>query len=124
MASQMSYAKIQRMLRVGSSVLDCIVNETADDYLTGLQKHRGLTDHQGMFFPYDDKTVTFHMGTVSFPIDILFFDRNMSVAKIVVNAQPGTTARWTFENCSGVLEVRGGWCVTHGVIVGTKARWI
>src|SRR5277367_2188300 len=123
MATQMSYARLIYKMRVGTSVLDCIVNETADQYLTGLQKTRGLTDKQGMFFPYENKMVTFHMGTVSFPIDIIFI-RDGAIAKIIGNVQPGARGLWSLENCMGVLETRGGWCADHGANIGTKVRWV
>jgi len=106
-------------LIVGGHKLACIV---PDNYLVGLQGYTGLTDEQGMYFPYGGPpgmTVGAHMGSVVFPIDILFL-RNGVVAMIVANVRPGNPGIWTFDGCTGVLEVRGGWCADHGVGIGTR----
>jgi uncharacterized protein len=98
------------------------VVETPREYQVGLEETRGLSDAEGMYFPYDPpRTASFHMGKVTFPIDIIFL-RGQTIAKIVSNIQPGTPGRWGLPHCSGVLEVRGGWCAAHGVRVGSSVE--
>jgi len=72
-----------------------------------------------MLFPFTPKDhVTFHMGKVKFPIDILFlldeFD-GMKVAKIIHNAQPGALEVWSYGKTAYVLEVPGGSCKEHNI---------
>jgi uncharacterized membrane protein (UPF0127 family) len=56
------------------------------------------------------------MGEVSFPIDVIFFRRGC-VAKIVRSLLPGDKGVYTSprNECSGVLEVAGGWVSRYGV---------
>lgn len=110
-------------LQVGNVVLNCAVCEKSNEFYNGLQGFRCLSDDQGMFFPYDGQTATFHMGTVSFPIDIVFTQRGR-ISKIIRNVQPGTLGQWSSRNCSGVLEVRGVWCADYNVDIGTRMRWL
>ena len=85
----------------------------------GLEILSSLEDSQGMLFPFEESNhVTFHMGSVSFPIDILFLTDTalgLKVAKIVHNALPGTTDIWSCGNTSHVLEVPGGSCKKYDI---------
>jgi uncharacterized membrane protein (UPF0127 family) len=50
------------------------------------------------------------MGTVSFPIDIIFVGGDGRVTKIVDNIDPGTRGSWGMPHTSAVIESAGGWC--------------
>lgn len=106
---------------IGDSRVVCEVADTPAEKTTGLQRHAGLSDGEGMLFPFSaSKYVQFHMGAVSFPIDIVFCN-NYRVAHVVENAQPGTRERWGAV-CDLVIEVRGGWCAAHKLRAGDKVR--
>lgn len=88
----------------------------------GLEVKDTLEKTAGMLFPFSPpENVTFHMGKVKFPIDILFLledDHNaqcMRVGKIVENVQPGSDDRWSFQKASAVLELVGGACKEFGI---------
>ena len=51
----------------------CDVANNMEEKIAGLQPYRELKYGSGLIFPYDrPQDVTYHMGTVSFPIDIIF----------------------------------------------------
>lgn len=63
----------------------------------------------GMLFPFaPPRAATFHMGQVSFAIDIAFADAAGRVARIVRGALPGTRTRWAAPVCAAVLETAAG----------------
>jgi hypothetical protein len=77
-----------------------------------------------MLFPFGEpKRASFHMGAVSFPIDIVFFDGG-GVATRIVTAMPGSRDRWSQESCSAVVETAGGFCDGIGFRVGSPAHFI
>jgi uncharacterized membrane protein (UPF0127 family) len=103
---------------LGGNRLECLVSETVTEQAVGLQGVSFLHDQEGMYFPfYPPRFARFAMGSVSFPIDILFF-RGGFLNKVVGLVRPGQLGDWTLANCSGVLEVRGGWTRDHGVELG------
>lgn len=106
--------------QLGGERVVCEVASTPTEKSVGLQRHAGLDDGEGMFFPFRPQHVQFHMGMVRFPIDIVFCSQGR-VAHIVPNVQPGTRGRWG-ARCDGVIEVRGGWCAENGVKVGSPVR--
>lgn len=108
------------MATLGNQRLVCEVASTPAEKSIGLQRHAGLHDDEGMFFPFQGQHVQFHMGVVRFPIDIVFCSQGR-VSHVVHNIQPGAPGRWG-ARCDGVIEVRGGWCDEHGVDVGSPVR--
>lgn len=95
-----------------------LVAEVADSYIEkrqGLQGHAPLRDDEGMFFPYArTQEAQFIMGTVSFPIDIVFLERvgsnEYAVVKAYRNIQPGDRGIFRCNRVDAVLETRGGLC--------------
>jgi uncharacterized membrane protein (UPF0127 family) len=89
----------------------------------GLEVISALPKNAGMLFPFDPPDhVTFHMGNVEYPIDIIFLlegDNAMQVGKIVPNAQPGSVEYWSYPKTAAVLEIAGGLCAEHGIKVGS-----
>ena len=86
---------------------------------SGLEIVSSLDKDEGMLFPFEPADhVTFHMGKVKFPIDIVFltdyFDE-LKVAKIIHNAQPGALESWSHGKTAYVLEVPGGSCKEHNI---------
>ena len=103
---------------LGGKDFVCEVAGTPTEKSVGLQHHSSLGDDEGMYFPFTPpQRVMFHMGTVGFPIDIVFCKKGR-VVRIVANVQPGSRERWD-ARCDSVLELRGGWCAEHGVRVGS-----
>lgn len=109
------------IVRVAGAEVECSVMRTEEELALGLQGHNDLSEGEGMLFLFPQpKTPTFWMGKVAFPIDIIGIDENSRITKIVEDAQPGTTSRWTFHRVSAVLEVPGRWCLKNGINVGDQ----
>lgn len=89
----------------------------------GLQSFDALAEDEAMLFPFGEvENVQFHMGSVKFPIDIIFLlddgENILKIGKIVHNACPGDKAHW-FGSASHVLEVCGKTCNKLGLKIGS-----
>lgn len=111
-------------VEIGGKVLRAEVAESFDAKRIGLSLHSSLSEDEAMWFPYlVPRTATFHMSTVSFPIDIIFCqdgsDGTQRVGSIAANVSPGDPRHYTCVNVSGVLETVGGFCRKNGIRVGS-----
>ena len=99
----------------------CHVADTESKKRMGLQGFKQLDDYEGMYFPYSPfgEHVTFHQGSVPFGLDLLFL-RNDEIVNIEAETEVGSTERWACKDCSGVIEVRGGFCFENDVNVGDR----
>ena len=101
--------------------LACEVVSQERDQREGLQKYSSLNNDFGMLFKFPQaKRASFHMGSVSFPIDIIFVNDNDVVSGIVHNVQPGTKGSWSANRTACVVEANGGFCKLNGIIIGDK----
>lgn len=99
----------------------CDVAETSNQKVAGLQPYSSLSDNCGLLFKYNKpENLTFHMGSVKFPIDIIFIDNDDKVKKIYSNIQPGSLELFTCANSKNVLEVCGGISEALNINVGDK----
>lgn len=104
------------IVRVGTAPpLRVWIAETAAEQEQGLQGFPPLNDHQGMLFPerlygWDPRFV---MGSVSFPLDMLFFWNGVLGA--IRTVEPGDPHVYSFNGVTSVLEVPGGWARRYGV---------
>lgn len=97
----------------------CDIADTLEKKIDGLQVYSKLKDNCGLLFPYKRATdVMFHMGSVSYPIDIIFIDENSQVKKISKSIQPGSVEVFSCSGVKDVLEVPGGMCDLLNVKVG------
>jgi uncharacterized membrane protein (UPF0127 family) len=89
----------------------------------GLQKYSSLPQDDGMLFPYEPpRNVTFHMGSVAFPIDVIFVGPHGRIAAIEENCEPGVEQHWSHGRTSAVIEVNGGWCAARDIVQGDLVR--
>lgn len=109
-------------VRLDGAKLVCALARTAAEQAQGLQGHPGLRDGEGMLFPFlPPRAASFHMGRVSFPIDLLFVGIDGRVAHVVHQALPGTRERWGYPSTAAVIETPGGWVERHAR-VGAEVR--
>ena len=100
--------------------LCCEVAATDEAKKVGLQKHSKLDPSAGLFFPYAGYTdVTFHQGSVTFPLDILFL-RDDEIIRIEADTQVGSASRWSCKACTAVIETNAGFCFENDVNVGDR----
>lgn len=123
------YFKNLRFVPVGNKFLNTVkfngitfhacVAASNEDKVKGLEIFSSLEDRCGMLFPFEkNEHVTFHMGSVQFPIDIIFITNTFSgpkVAKIIHNVQPGDSSFWSCNSSSYVLEIPGGSCKKYNI---------
>ena len=99
----------------------CDNAESFDDKIAGLQAYNELKYGSGLVFPYDKpQDVLYHMGTVSFPIDIMFVGEDKKIKKICENIAPGSLATFGASNVKWVVEISGGASKELGVVAGDK----
>ncbi len=101
------------------------IAESNEQKAAGLEILSALEDGKGMLFPFKPaQHVTFHMGSVKFPIDIVFLlesplGDSLRVGKIAHNVQPGDLSRWACNDTAAVAEFPGGTCKALGIAVGS-----
>jgi uncharacterized membrane protein (UPF0127 family) len=101
----------------------CDVAHTMSDKIAGLQPYKNLKYGSGLLFPYKEaQDVLYHMGTVSFPIDIIFVGANGKIKKIEKQIAPGSLATFGSSNISMVLEIAGGSSDLLGIKVGNSLK--
>lgn len=101
----------------------CDIAKTFQEKVNGLQVYSSLGSDSGLLFEYDrPQDVLYHMGTVKFPIDIIFIDEDQKIKKICKNIQPGTLGTFGCANTLYVLEVIGGTSDQLGFKSGDKVK--
>jgi len=87
----------------------CDVADSFESKRSGLQAYSNIKNSFGLLFPYKKATdVSYHMGTVSYPIDIIFLDEQSLIKKIEENIQPGSPGIFSCAGVKNVLEIKGG----------------
>jgi uncharacterized membrane protein (UPF0127 family) len=99
----------------------CDVADSDIDKLAGLQPYNSLSSNCGLLFKYNSsRDLTFHMGAVKFPIDIIFVDSNSTVKKIYSNINPGSLDIFSCAKAQYVLETLGGVAGSANISEGDK----
>jgi uncharacterized membrane protein (UPF0127 family) len=84
--------------------------DTGESQRRGLQGFRQLAKDEAALFPYPTPVaVTFWMGRVAFPIDIVFVDPAMAVSRVYSDCRPNQRdlypspgpVRWVIETAAG-----------------------
>lgn len=102
-------------VRVDSRIFNCRVARSPLEHQVGLQGSAPLNPDEGMLFVFDfPRHAAFHMGTVSFPIDIMFVDSGGRVARVIRDAQPGSRESWAYSPTGSVIEVAAGYAPKVG----------
>jgi uncharacterized membrane protein (UPF0127 family) len=97
----------------------CNIAADIETKTIGLQSYSSLPSDSGLLFKYEAPTdVAFHMGTVGFPIDIIFANENGLIIKISKNIAPGDLELYCCGDVSRVLEIAGGLTSKLGIDVG------
>lgn len=102
----------------------CDLASSIQDKVMGLQSYDDLAPTAGLIFPYDNpQDVVYHMGTVKFPIDIVFIGEDDCIKKIYKDIQPGTLGTFGCPGVKNVLEICGGLCDKLGLSHGHKVSF-
>ena len=113
-------ASARAVVTLGTQQFLCRVAATAQQHRIGLEQTPSLDLDEGMLFVFDPpRAATFHMGAVTYPIDIVFVDQGR-VAKVVHGAQPGSRTRWSHTHCEAVVELKAGQARAADVVPGGR----
>lgn len=98
-----------------------LVCDTDESRTRGLQGFRRLGLSEAALFIFDPpQAVTFWMGTVAYPIDIVFLSPDTQVMRIYPNAKPGSSALYpSGGKAAWVIETAAG----SGIRVGNRVRF-
>lgn len=117
--AKISHIKVEASDGTSKAEFLCDVALSLEDKIAGLQPYKTLKYGSGLLFPYDrPQDVTYHMGAVAFPIDIIFVQASGKIKKIAENIAPGTLGVFGAPNVSMVLEISGGASRELGLKVG------
>ncbi len=99
---------------------------TPSAHSLGLMYRRQLAPDSGMLFLFRGEAVRrFWMKNTFVPLDMIFLDRTRRVVGVVENAVPLSTATVGPDVPSMyVLEVHAGFVAAHGIVPGTRAKFI
>jgi uncharacterized membrane protein (UPF0127 family) len=91
------------------AAFQCGIASSYQDKVVGLQSYKSLDSTAGLLFPYEKpRDLMYHMGTVSFPIDIIFANEHGEIKRIYKDIQPGSLATFGCADAKYVLEIYGG----------------
>jgi len=107
------------LVNIGDNNFVVHIADTPSQKVAGLEVATEIDDNEGMLFPFEPaQHTTFHMGSVKFPIDIIFLledAEGLRLNKIVHDVQPGDKQRYSENNVAAVLELKGGTCKRLGI---------
>lgn len=111
----------QARVSVGGTEVSVWIADDVMERVTGLQGYPPLGPEEGMLFVWGDAdTRVFEMKSVSYPIEILFFDDRLHISAIEP-LSPGESRRVSSPSpTSYVLEVSEGWSARNGVGLGDR----
>jgi uncharacterized membrane protein (UPF0127 family) len=119
-------------LRINKQKIDTLITQldiefaqTEYETQTGLMYRKGMEDHQGMLFIFDEERVhSFYMKNTEFPLDIIFIKADSTIASFQENAQPFNEAGLSSQvPIQYVLEVNAGLAKKWLLEVGDKIEY-
>lgn len=105
--------------------LDIEFAQTEYETQTGLMYRKGMDDHQGMLFIFEDERMhSFYMKNTEFPLDIIYIKADSTIASFQENAQPfNETGLSSQVPIQYVLEVNAGLAEKWLLEVGDKIEY-
>ncbi len=104
------------------------IADTFTDRAKGLMFRKTLPEKEGMLFVFNDEDYhSFWMMNMSFPIDIIFINKDKKIIDIVKNAQPCGLSCSTYkpkEKVMYVLEVNANFTEKHEMTIGTTLEFV
>jgi len=111
-------------VKIGNTTIKAEIADTNLKRIKGLMFRKSLPKNEGMLFIFDQED--YHgiwMMNMSFPIDIIWFDKEKKVVDIVQDAQPCMFSCTTYKpnhKANFILEVPANFTKEYGVKVGLK----
>lgn len=99
------------------------VADTPDTRFRGLMGRKRLPDHCGMIFIELTPRGCFWMHGCHIPLDIVFLNKESRVTRIYTMWVDGGEDRYPYDDEDVAIEMPAGFCLRHGIEVGTKCKW-
>lgn len=114
-------------IHLGDAVFKSRVAKTPEEREKGLSGTRGLNDDEAMLFVYDkDDKWSMWMKDMTYPIDIIWLDKDKKVVYIVKNAPPESYPYETFapkQEARYIVELKAGTVGKKSIVIGTPAQF-
>jgi len=114
-------------VKIKDTQIKAEIADTFTKRTKGLMFRKTLLEDEGMLFVFDNGGYHgFWMMNMSFPIDIIFVNKEKKVVDIVKNAQPCGLSCSTYkpkEKAMYVLEVNANFTQEHGIRIGTTLEF-
>jgi uncharacterized protein len=109
----------------GGATVSVTVADTAYKQALGLMGRKVLPANEGMLFVfYGDRPRNFWMKDTYIPLDQIYIRSDGTVVDINKNARPLDTGLFWSRPSQYVVEVNGGYCDRHGIVIGDKVQII
>jgi hypothetical protein len=109
-------------VKVGNTEIRAEIADSLLKQTKGLMFRKSLPDNEGMLFVFNDEGYhSFWMMNMSFPIDIIWADKEKEIVDITKNIQPCKLICPTYnpkEKAMFVLEVNANFTEKHKVEIG------
>ena len=98
------------------------IADTEEKRALGLMYRRNLPEFHGMLFIFpQEKELSFWMKNTPLPLDIIFINASRTIVSIARTTKPYSETPIPSEQAAQfVLEVNGGFCRRHGVMIGDR----
>ncbi len=111
-------------ITMGNASLTAEVVKTTDEVKLGLSGREGLLPDTGMWFDFGTENLWgIWMKDMKFPIDIVWFDKNLEIITVEKNISPKTFPNifYPSRDASYVLELPAGTVEKYKIGVGNRA---
>ncbi|MDX1672983.1 MAG: DUF192 domain-containing protein [Balneolaceae bacterium] len=107
------------------TTIEVAVADEPDERNQGLMDVNELPRDKGMLFIFDrEEPLSFWMANTPLSLDIIFVNADSSIVRIHRNTQPFAERNFTSgEPARFVVEVNGGFCVSHDIREGMNVRF-
>jgi hypothetical protein len=114
-------------VRVGNTEIRAEIADTLIKRTRGLMFRKSLPENEGMLFIFDsEKYEGFWMMNMSFPIDIIWINKEKKVVDVTKDAQPCKFSCQVYtpkEKAMYVLEVNANFTEEHKVKIGSSLEF-
>ena len=111
-------------VKIGDTEVRAEIADTLIKRTKGLMFRKSLSENEGMLFVFDKEDYhSFWTMNMSFPIDIIWINKEKKVVDIEKNAQPCRLSCSTYkpkEKAMYVLEVNANFTEKHGIEIGSS----
>ena len=115
------------VVRAGQATLQAEIAETAEQRYKGLSDRSGLTENQAMLFKFEgDDKWEMVMRNMSFPLYIIWLDKDKKVVHIEHEVQPDAEPYEIYKPkvpARYVLEVAAGVAKKSSIVKGSKVEF-